>query len=90
MKINGTIEHPRWYDIKCNCNHDSVETEYPIADCKHCKFQEAEDSLPKKDYTIQAPILDNEGNQTGTKKQLVNEITIVRGSKYEDIIGWYQ
>ena len=90
MKINGTIEKPRWYDIKCNCNHDSVETEYPIADCKHCKFQEAEDSLPKEDYTIQAPILDDEGNQTGTKEQLVNEITIVRGTKYEDIIGWYQ
>jgi len=90
MKINGLIDHPRWYDIPCKCNHDSVETEYPIANCLHCKFQEAEDSLPKEDYTIQAPILDEEGNQTGTKEQLVNEVTIVRGAKYQDIIGWYQ
>ena len=52
MKINGLIDKPRWYDIPCKCNHDSVETEYPIAECLHCKFQECEDSLPRDDFII--------------------------------------
>ena len=89
MKINGTIDHPRWYDIPCKCNHDSVETEYPIAECLHCKFEEAEKSLPKEDFTVVEPDYDKEGNPTGTThNKTINEVTIVRGKKYEDIIGW--
>lgn len=89
MKINGLIDHPRWYDIPCKCNHDSVETEYPIANCLHCKFQEAEDSLPKEDFEQDISIVDEETGQIIEKKtRIVNEITIVRGPKYQDIIGW--
>jgi hypothetical protein len=89
MKINGIIENPRWYGIKCKCDNSSVETQYPISECLHCKFQEAEDSMPRKDFVIQEPDLDKEGNPTGTTHdKTVNEITIVRGEKYEDIIGW--
>lgn len=89
MKINGLIEKPRWYDIPCKCNHDSVETEYPIVDCLHCKFQECEDSMPREDFIINEPDLDEEGNPLPTThERTISEITIVRGSKYEDIIGW--
>ena len=89
MKINGTIEKPRWYDIPCKCNHNSVETEYPIAECLHCKFEEAEKSLPKENFTIIESDLDEEGNPLETThERTISEITIVRGSKYEEIIGW--
>jgi len=89
MKINGLIDHPRWYDIPCKCNHDSVETKYPIAQCLHCKFQEAEDSLPLEDFIIKVPDFDEQGNHLGTNHdETINEITICRGDKYEEIIGW--
>ena len=82
MKINGLIDNPLWYDIPCRCDHDSIETEYPIADCLHCKFEEQEKSLPKENFRI----TENRKNQTTTRT--VKEITIVRGSTYQDIIGW--
>ncbi len=88
MKINNSLEHPRWHDIPCKCNHDSVETEYPIADCLHCKFQECEDSLPSENFKVNDPIIDKNGKQTGIKSRTVKEVTIVRGDKYQDIIGW--
>lgn len=83
MKINGLIEHPIWYDIKCKCNHDSVETEFPIATCLHCQFQRQEDSLPLEDFVVKG--IDEDGNVT---EKTVNEITIDRGDKYEEIRGW--
>lgn len=88
MKINNSLDHPRWKGIKCKCNHDSVETEYPIADCLHCKFQECEDSLPKENFKVNDPIIDKNGKQTGIKSRTVKEVTIVRGDKFQDIIGW--
>ena len=89
MKINGLIDNPRWYDIDCKCNHDSVETEYPIAECLHCKFQECEDSLPLDDFTIKENDVDENGNILETKHdKIINEITIHRGDKYQEIIGW--
>jgi hypothetical protein len=89
MKINGLIDKPRWYDIPCKCNHDSVETEYPIAECLHCKFQECEDSLPRDDFIIKENDIDENGNILETKHdKTVKEITIYRGDKYQEIIGW--
>ena len=89
MKINGTIDSPRWYDIPCKCNHDSIETEYPIADCLHCKFEAQENSLPQEDFTIKENDVDDDGSVLETTHdKTVNEITIVRGEKYEEIIGW--
>jgi hypothetical protein len=89
LKINGLIDNPRWKGIACKCNHDNVETEYPIADCLHCKFQECEDSLPRENFTVNQIIVDKNGKDTGkTEKRVVQEITISRGDKYQDIIGW--
>ena len=89
MKINGLIEKPRWYDIPCKCDHSSIETEYPIAKCLHCKFQECEDSMPREDFIINEQDMDQNGEPLETThKKTISEITIVRGSKYQDIIGW--
>jgi hypothetical protein len=88
MKVNGLINNPRWKGIPCKCNHDSVETEFPIANCLHCKFQACEDSLPKENFKIKEDEIKND-KPTGKKiSRTVKEITIVRGDKYQDIIGW--
>lgn len=88
MKINGLIDKPRWYNIKCNCNHDSVETEFPIKECLHCQFQAQEDSMPREDFTIELDI-EKDGKPTGEKiKHEIKEITIHRGEKYQEIRGW--
>ena len=44
-------------DIPCKCNHDSIETEFPIAECLHCQFQAQEDSLPRQDLQLKKMIL---------------------------------
>ena len=91
MKINGLIEHPRWYDIPCKCNNYSVETKYPIAQCEHCQFQAQEDSMPKEDFEVIKidQVIDEDGNIIENKeKKVIREITIARGNKYEEIIGW--
>jgi hypothetical protein len=80
----------KWKKIPCHCNHDSVETEYPIAKCIHCQCQHQEDMLPRESYTISYIDEDDEGNQTGEiKTHTVNKIKINRGKKYDDIKGWY-
>lgn len=89
MKINGLIDKPRWYDIPCKCDHSSVETEFPIANCLHCQFQKQEDSMPQEDFVIKENDLDDNGNLLNTSHdRIVNEITIIRGDKYQEIIGW--
>jgi len=89
MKVNNKISNNRWHDIPCKCNHDSIETEYPIAECLHCKFQECENSIPKENFKVNEPVLDEDGNVTGEiKVRTIKEITLVHGNKYEDVIGW--
>ena len=91
MKINGLMndDEIRWKKISCKCNHDSVETEFPIAECLHCQFQAQEDSMPREDFVIQEPDKDDDGNSLGTSHdKTITEITIYRGKKYQEIIGW--
>jgi hypothetical protein len=88
MKINGLIEHPLWYDIKCKCDHSSVETEFPIKSCLHCQFQKQEDSMPRKDFTVKELDIDEDGSITGEHDKTISEITIHRGDRYGEIIGW--
>jgi len=88
LKINNVLAHPRWYDIPCKCNHDSVETEYPISSCLHCQFKECEDSLPSENFKVSNDVMDKNGNLTKKQTRIVKEITIIRGNKYQDIIGW--
>jgi hypothetical protein len=91
MKINGLIDKPRWYGVKCCCStvEGDVEHQHPIGECRHCKFQQCEDSMPREDFIIQESDVDEEGKETGTTHdKVISEITIVRGDKYQDIIGW--
>ena len=89
FEIEGLMEHPRWYDVECTCDHSHVDTEFPIKDCKHCKFQAQEDSLPRSSYDVILPILDDEGNPTGdTETKTCNKIIIDRGNRYQEIRGW--
>ena len=93
LEIVGLMDNDkiRWKKIPCKCDHSDPEKEYPIADCKHCRFQECEDSMPRKCYTINEPNIDKEtGERKDDKivKREITKITIVRGKKYDDIIGW--
>lgn len=87
--INNLIQTPRWKAIPCKCVKSNIEMSYPISECLHCKFTECESSVPTKSFVIQEPILDKQGKLTGaTKDKTVNEITLVIGPKYQDVIGW--
>ena len=89
MKINGLIDKPRWYDIKCKCDHSNVETEFPIAECLHCQFQAQQDSMPREDFVVKENDYDEENKEViGNHDKTISEITIHRGNKYEEIVGW--
>ncbi len=88
LEIEGLIDHPRWYNIPCKCDHSNVEKEYPIANCLHCKFDECEKSMPRECFDV---IISKktDGEPNGEMETVtINKITIVRGKKYDDIIGW--
>ena len=90
--IDGLMndEEIRWKKIKCCCSKikDDVEHQHPIGDCKHCKFQECEDSMPRETFTVNNDIYDKDGNLTKKQNKTVTQIKIFRGKKYHDIIGW--
>ncbi|MEO1942868.1 MAG: hypothetical protein ABGY11_01075 [Candidatus Thioglobus sp.] len=88
MKLIGSIKKPRWYNIKCCCGTEVMD-KHPIKMCLHCKFEQAEKSLPDKDFKVNRDIV-NEKTGKIIKKQtkIIKEVTIVRGSVYEDVIGW--
>tara|TARA_R110000751_G_scaffold286304_1_gene390734 strand:+ start:497 stop:763 length:267 start_codon:yes stop_codon:yes gene_type:complete len=74
FKINGLIGVPRWKSIPCICHATDITKQYPLTDCLNCKFSECEKSMPRKEFISDG--------------QKINEITIVRGSKYQDIIAF--
>jgi hypothetical protein len=87
MKINGLKKKALWENIKCCCIKGDVEHTYPLSECKHCKFTECWQSVPKKDFTVNDDIKDKNGKVTKKQTKTVKEITLVRGS-FEDVIGW--
>ena len=44
MKLNKEIKNPKW---KLYFKHEPNNI-----DCKHCKYQKAEDSIPTEDFEI--------------------------------------
>ena len=75
MNITNEIENPKWKNF---FKHDAN-----IIDCKHCKFQNAEDSIPKEDFEFKET--DPEPNETTTRT--ISEITL----DYDDnecVRGW--
>jgi len=79
LEVEGLLESPRWYKIKCKCNHDNVETEFPIANCLHCKFQKSEKSM--------LDVISKGQFKMG--KVTIKKIKIHRGDRYQEILGWF-
>lgn len=74
FKIIGLIEKPKWKSIPCICDTTDIRKQYPILQsCLNCKFQHAENDLPKKSFTHLG--------------KTITEIKIIRGKLYDDIIG---
>jgi hypothetical protein len=96
LTIKGLMndEDIRWKKIPCACAQDlrDVTHRYPIAECLHCKFQEQEDSLPRIPFDVQDLVIElKQGILTPTTKTTsrhITEIKIVRGKKYDEILGW--
>tara|TARA_R100001530_G_scaffold107607_1_gene75267 strand:+ start:432 stop:740 length:309 start_codon:yes stop_codon:yes gene_type:complete len=81
LEITGLIESPRWKSIGCTCSQDErdITHRYPIQTCLNCKFTLCENSIPSKPFIV---------NKGTTTEKLITKIKIVRGKKYEDVIGW--
>jgi hypothetical protein len=86
MKINGLIKKARWEHIPCCCGKEIMDS-FPIKDCLHCKFDQCWKSVPQKNFTVNDDIIDKTGKVTKQTKT-VKEITLYRGNKYEDVVGW--
>jgi hypothetical protein len=82
LKINGIMrdEDILWKKLKCKCDKSDIEKSHPIFECKYCKCQAQEDSMPREEFLIQYP------NQKD--KKLIKEITIDREPIYNSIRGW--
>ena len=78
LKINGLMDKPLWYKMKCTCKKGSVMQEHPVKTCLSCKYTIQEDSMPRNVFKIK----DDKGKEIEIK-----EITINRGS-HDDIIAW--
>ena len=65
-----------------------VMDSFPIKDCLHCKFDQAWQSVPQKNFETNDDLLDEDGTIISKRTRVVKEVTLVRGSKYEDVIGW--
>ena len=87
MKINNSLDHARWESIPCVCGEDVINS-FPIKECLHCKFDQAWQSVPQKDFKVNDDQYDK--NEKITKKQTktVKEVTLVRGERFQDVIGW--
>ena len=87
MKINNSLDHARWESIPCCCGKEIMDS-FPIKECLHCKFDQCWKSVPQKDFTVNDDIIDKDGKVTMKQTRTVKEITLIRGDKYEDVIGW--
>ena len=87
MKINGLIKKARWEHIPCCCGKEVMDS-FPIKECLHCKFDQAWKSVPQKDFEVNADLYDKNGKVTKKQTRIVKEITLYRGDKYQDVIGW--
>ena len=75
MNITNEIENPKWKEF--------FKHEPNNIDCKHCKFQNAEDSTPRENFEVKET--DPETDETTTRT--ISEITIDYDD-YECVRGW--
>ena len=91
LQINGLMkdEDILWKKIACKCDKSNVELSFPLIDCINCRCQKQEDSMPRNQFKIKLPVLDKNGLPTGkTTTKDITEITITRGEKLNEIVGW--
>ncbi len=87
MKINGLIKKARWEHIVCCCGKEVMDS-FPIKECLHCKFEQCWKSVPQKDFTVNDDVIDKTGKVTKKQTRTVKEITLIRGDRFQDVIGW--
>jgi hypothetical protein len=87
MKINGLIKKARWESISCGCGKEVMDS-FPIKDCLHCKFDQCWKSVPQTNFKVNEPEMKNDKPTGKIITREIKEITLVRGSKYQDVIGW--
>ena len=90
LKINNLKDDNKiiWKKMKCTCNKEDVMESHPVKICLHCKYEIAENSMPRNSFNVLDNVIDKNGEPTGkTKLREVKEITIVRGS-HDEIQGW--
>lgn len=87
MKINGLIKKARWEKISCCCGKDVMDS-FPIKECLHCKFDQCFQSVPTKDFKTITNVYDKKGNFVKKETRTVKEVTLVRGDRFQDVIGW--
>jgi hypothetical protein len=77
-----------WKKLKCKCDKSDIEKTFPLGDCKHCKCQAQEDSMPRESFKINQPVTDKNGKITKVIVKEIKEITIDREPIYNSIRGW--
>ena len=89
--INNTMkdEDINWKKVPCKCDKSNIEKSYPIANCKHCQCEKAENSMPTENFDVYYDEIKDD-KPTGKKiKKEVKEITIIRSTDgYDSILGW--
>jgi len=88
LKVNNRNLDPLWKKISCKCDKSDIEKSYPLIECIHCNCEKADSSIPIKPWIVNEPIIDKNGNVTGTKKREVTEITLTNCDKYGSCLGW--
>ncbi len=68
------LDNPRWKEF--------IKHEPNNIDCQHCKYANAENSIPKKEFTV----MEQDENDV-LKSRVVKEIKIKYGS-HDDVEGW--
>jgi len=87
MKINNSLDVARWESLDCKCGKEVIDS-FPIKDCLHCSFDQRWKSVPQKDFTIKEPEMKNDKPTGKTITREIKKITLHRGDRYQDVIGW--
>tara|TARA_R110000824_G_scaffold98946_2_gene235808 strand:- start:609 stop:881 length:273 start_codon:yes stop_codon:yes gene_type:complete len=87
MKINNSLDVARWESLDCKCG-EGVMNSYPVKECLHCKFDQAWKSVPKEDFTVNNNLIDKDGKVTKKQTKTVREVTLIRGQRFDDVVGW--
>tara|TARA_R110000751_G_C13615479_1_gene463889 strand:+ start:172 stop:459 length:288 start_codon:yes stop_codon:yes gene_type:complete len=91
LKINGLMNDKDilWKKLKCKCDKSDIEKSFPLIECKHCKCQAQENSMPRDSFKVNQNEINKDGKETGKViVKEIKEITIDREPIYNSIRGW--